>query len=77
MKSVLKSTEEGTFLYLQLTEREVRSLYKDIAPAFPSAAPMYSLFESHLLDFLNKISKPTKLERLHHNQTPDGFEALR
>lgn len=75
MKSVAKTTEEGAVFYLELTEDEVEALWKESKPNGYSV-DTYRKFTDHLLDFMAKQRK-SKLERIHHNQVPDGFEALR
>lgn len=70
MKSVSKSTEGGQVLYLELTEKEVRALWLETKQN-GYEVDTYELFSDHLIDFLNKVKRNKKLDRIHHNSLPE------
>ena len=70
MKSVMKSTEDGPVLYLELSEKEVRALWLETKQNGYNV-DTYELFTDHLIDFLNKVKRTKKLDRIHHNSLPE------
>ena len=70
MKSVMKSTEDGPILYFELTEKEVRELWLQTKQNGFDVST-YELFTDHLIDFLNKVKRTKKLDRIHHNSLPE------
>lgn len=70
MKSVMKTTESGPLLYLELTEEEVRKLWLETKQN-GYEVDTYELFSDHLIDFLNKVKRTKKLDRIHHNSLPE------